>query len=148
MPDGGAPVRLRAAIALLPPYRQGRPAPATGFKLSSNENPCQPLPGVVEAAQKALSRINRYPDANAAVQLARVLADRHRVSPEAVHVAAGSVSIIAQLILATAEAGDEVMFAGGRSRDIPGWSRWGEPFRSRFRWPRTAVMISRRWLQP
>ena len=68
------------------------------------------MPGVLEAAQTALSRINRYPDATAA-ELAGVLAERHRVAPDAVHVAAGSVSIIAQLILATADAADEIVFA-------------------------------------
>jgi histidinol-phosphate aminotransferase len=119
MPEGGPPVRVRAAIAQLPPYRQGRQAPSNGFKLSSNENPFQPLPGVVDAAQKALRCINRYPDATA-VDLTRALAQRHGVPSDSVHVAAGSVSIIAQLILATAEAGDEVIFAWRSFEGYPG----------------------------
>jgi histidinol-phosphate aminotransferase len=87
--------------------------------LSSNENPFPPLPGVIDAAQAALSRINRYPDATAA-ELARVLAEKHGVTRDSVHVAAGSVSIIAQLILATADAGDEVMFAWRSFEGYPG----------------------------
>ena len=43
------PVRLRPEIAALPPYRQGKQASPDAFKLSSNENPFEPLPAVVEA---------------------------------------------------------------------------------------------------
>ena len=40
-----------------------RPGPGmTSYKLSSNENPYPPLPGVVEAAQAAVGAMNRYPD--------------------------------------------------------------------------------------
>ena len=49
--DTSIPVRVRAEIAALPPYKQGKQAEAGGFKLSSNENPFDPLPGVVEAVQ-------------------------------------------------------------------------------------------------
>ena len=38
-------VTLRPEIAALQPYRQGRPAAADAFKLSSNENPFPPLAG-------------------------------------------------------------------------------------------------------
>ena len=38
-------VTLRPEIAALPPYRQGRPAAADAFKLSSNENPFPPAAG-------------------------------------------------------------------------------------------------------
>ncbi|MBM3716573.1 MAG: aminotransferase, partial [Actinobacteria bacterium] len=41
--------RIRPEIAALPAYRQGRQASPDAFKLSSNENPFDPLPGVVEA---------------------------------------------------------------------------------------------------
>ncbi len=34
----------------------------TSYKLSSNENPYPPLPGVVEAATAAVAAMNRYPD--------------------------------------------------------------------------------------
>jgi len=55
-------VRLRPEIVAVPAYRQGRPAPADGFKLSSNENPYPPLPGVLEAATATAATMNRYPD--------------------------------------------------------------------------------------
>ena len=62
----------------MPPYRQGKPAPADAFKLSSNENPFEPIPAVLEAI--AASSVNRYPDA-AALDLPRQrLAERSTVA--------------------------------------------------------------------
>jgi histidinol-phosphate aminotransferase len=103
------PVRVRPEIAALPAYKQGKQAGADAFKLSSNENPFDPLPGVVEAVQAATA-LNRYPDASAA-RLRERLAARYGVTSDEVHVAAGSVSILAQLVLATAGPGDEVVYA-------------------------------------
>ena len=101
--------RIRPEIAALPAYRQGRPASPDAFKLSSNENPFDPLPGVAEAVQAA-STFNRYPDATAA-RLRERLAARYGVTPDEVHVGAGSVSVLAQLLLAAAGPGDEVVYA-------------------------------------
>ncbi|MGV2903187.1 aminotransferase, partial [Microbacterium sp. AGC62] len=39
--------RIRPAIAALAPYRQGKQAGPDAFKLSSNENPFDPLPSVL-----------------------------------------------------------------------------------------------------
>lgn len=103
------PVRVRADIAALPPYKQGRQAGGDAFKLSSNENPFDPLPGVTDAVAAA-SAFNRYPDATAG-RLRERLAARYGVTVDEVHVAAGSVSILAQLVQATCEPGDEVIYA-------------------------------------
>lgn len=103
------PIRVRPEIAALPPYKQGRQADGDAFKLSSNENPFDPLPGVVDAIRAATS-VNRYPDASAA-RLRERLAARYGVPLDSVHVAAGSVSILAQLVLATSGPGDEVVYA-------------------------------------
>ena len=103
------PVRVRPEVAALPPYKQGRQAGAEAFKLSSNENPFDPLPGVLERVQ-ASTALNRYPDASAARLRAR-LAERFGVGPEGIHIGAGSVSILAQLVLATSGPGDEVIYA-------------------------------------
>lgn len=101
--------RIRPAIAALAPYRQGKQAGPDAFKLSSNENPFDPLPSVLEALQST-TPINRYPDATAGRLRAR-LGARYGVEPDQVHVASGSVSILHQLILATASVGDEVIYA-------------------------------------
>ena len=102
-------MRIRPEIAALPAYKQGRQAGADAFKLSSNENPFDPLPGVVQAVQAAHG-FNRYPDATAARLRAR-LAERFGTTDDHVHVAAGSVSILFQLAQATSGAGDEILFS-------------------------------------
>ncbi len=102
-------MRIRPEIAALPAYKQGRQAGADVFKLSSNENPFDPLPGVVQAVQAAHG-FNRYPDATAARLRAR-LAERFGTTDDHVHVAAGSVSILFQLAQATSGAGDEILFS-------------------------------------
>ncbi|APZ33010.1 histidinol-phosphate transaminase [Microbacterium aurum] len=112
------PVRIRPEIAALPAYKQGRQAGAEAFKLSSNENPFDPLPGVVEAVSAA-GAFNRYPDASSPRLRAR-LAERYGVADDAVHVAAGSVSILYQLAQATSGPGDEILFSWRSFEAYPG----------------------------
>ncbi|HEY8317563.1 MAG TPA: histidinol-phosphate transaminase [Amnibacterium sp.] len=112
------PVRLRPEIAALAAYRQGRVPPEGGFKLSSNENPFPPLPQVAERVAAATA-LNRYPD-GAAVALRERLAARHGVDPAAIHVAAGSVSLLAQFIQAAAGPGDEVLYSWRGFEAYPG----------------------------
>ena len=109
---------IRPEIAVLPPYKQGTQADAQAFKLSSNENPFDPLPSVV-AAVVAETSINRYPDATA-TRLRTALAARFGVELDQVHIASGSVAIIAQLMLAVAAPGDEIIFAWRSFEAYPG----------------------------
>src|SRR3954447_3485450 len=82
----------------------------TSYKLSSNENPYPPLPGVVEAAHRAVDVMNRYPDmGNAALYDA--LAARLEVPVGDLAAATGSVALIYQLLNAFCEPGDEVVHA-------------------------------------
>ncbi len=111
-------VRLRPEIVALPAYRQGNPASEDAFKLSSNENAYEPLPSVL-AAIDGVRSINRYPDA-AASALRHALAARHGVTEDEVHVGAGSVSLLAQLISAAAGPGDEVVYAWRSFEAYPG----------------------------
>ena len=115
----GASVRLRPEIAALPPYRQGRPAPTDGFKLSSNENPHDPLPGVVDAVAESAREIHRYPDATA-LALRERIAGKFGVTSDEVIVGAGSVSLIAQFITAAAAPGDEVVYSWRSFEAYPG----------------------------
>ena len=110
-------VRLRAAIEAMAPYRQGNPAADDAFKLSSNENHFAPLPAVLDVLTNPA--INRYPDASATVLRAR-LAERHGVTPDEVHVGAGSVAVLAELISAAAGAGDEVIHSWRSFEAYPG----------------------------
>ena len=102
-------VRLRPEIIALPAYKQGKPANASAFKLSSNENPFDPLPGVI-AAVTAETAYNRYPDASA-LELRERLCVKYDVDVDQVHIGSGSVALLAQLILAAAGPGDEVLYS-------------------------------------
>ena len=106
-------VRLRAEIAGLPAYKAGRPAAAfegTSYKLSSNENPYPPLPGVLKAAVAAAEEVNRYPDFGSAA-LIEELASFLAVPAERIAVGTGSVGVLQQLLQATSGPGDEVVYA-------------------------------------
>jgi histidinol-phosphate aminotransferase len=106
-------VRLRAEIAGLPAYKAGRPAAAfagTAYKLSSNESPYPPLPGVLKTAVAAAEDVNRYPDFGSAA-LIEELASFLGVPAERVAVGTGSVGVLQQLVQATSGPGDEVVYA-------------------------------------
>jgi len=111
-------VHIRPEVAVLPAYKQGRQASDSAFKLSSNENPFPPLPGVVEAVQ-AQTSYNRYPDATA-LALRAVLANRFGLTAEQVHVAPGSVAILHELARATSGPGDEIVYAWRSFEAYPG----------------------------
>jgi histidinol-phosphate aminotransferase len=82
----------------------------TTYKLSSNENPYPPLPGVVEAANRASDVMNRYPDMGNTT-LYEALSQRLGVPVGDLAAATGSVALIYQLLNAFCEPGDEVVYA-------------------------------------
>ncbi len=108
------PIPIRPAVSALPAYAAGKPPRAgpagIGYKLSSNENPYPPLPGVLAEVAKAAAGMNRYPDAgNTAI--ADAVARRLGVSAGQVAFGAGSVAVLYHLLQATCAPGDEVVFA-------------------------------------
>lgn len=111
-------VHIRPEIAVLPAYKQGRQAADDAFKLSSNENPFPPLPGVVQAVQ-AQTAFNRYPDATA-LAVRAALANRFGLTADEVHVAPGSVAILHELARATSGPGDEIVYAWRSFEAYPG----------------------------
>jgi histidinol-phosphate aminotransferase len=80
------------------------------FKLSSNENPFPPLPGVMEATAAAMAQMNRYPDI-ANTELTREVSSHLGVAAEQLAFGTGSVAVLYHLLQATCEAGDEVIYA-------------------------------------
>ena len=104
----------RACVTQIPAYVAGKPPrPREGlrtYKLSSNENPYPPLPGVVEAAALAAEQLNRYPDMGN-VALYEALSDKLGVGTDHLAVATGSVGLIYQLVQAFCDPGDEVVYA-------------------------------------
>ncbi len=112
-------MKLRPEIVAVPAYKQGRAAPEDGFKLSSNENPFEPLTGVMDAVAGVLTSLNRYPNASG-LELRSRLAERHGVEVGQVHLGSGSVALLAQLISAAAGPGDEVAYAWRSFEAYPG----------------------------
>lgn len=102
----------RSSLQAIPAYRQGATpgADQRAFKLSSNENPHPPLASVTAALAGELAGINQYPNA-AAPELVAALAQRLGVAPASIALGAGSVEVAGQLIHATTNPGDEVLFA-------------------------------------
>ncbi|MYR27359.1 MULTISPECIES: histidinol-phosphate transaminase [unclassified Streptomyces] len=109
----GTNPRLRAVLDDIPAYVPGKAAAGgngPAFKLSSNENPYPPLPGVMESALAAAGSLNRYPDL-AATGLVQALAERFAVPVSHLATGTGSVGVAQQLLQITAQAGDEVVYA-------------------------------------
>ncbi len=105
--------RFRAALDSIPSYKAGKPPAAgarTSYKLSSNENPYPPLPGVVEKAAEAAARMNRYPDMGVS-ELHQAIASKLSVSADQVASGTGSVAVFYHLLQAICSEGDEVVYA-------------------------------------
>jgi histidinol-phosphate aminotransferase len=80
------------------------------YKLSSNENPYPPLPGVLEAVTEAATRMNRYPDMGSAA-LYDALAAKLGFGAERFAAATGSVAVLYHLLQAYCDPGDEIVYA-------------------------------------
>jgi len=102
--------RPREALDAIPVYKPGKPATSDAYKLSSNENPYAPLPGVIERATTELGHMNRYPDAGC-VALYDALAARFQLSPDHFAAGTGSVAVLFSLLNAMCSDGDEVVYA-------------------------------------
>lgn len=112
--SAGTTVGLREVLSRMPDYKPGKPATApaglTAYKLSSNENPYGPLPSVLAAVSHAAATMNRYPDM-AVVALRERIARELDVPFDCLATGTGSVAVLAQIVNAACDAGDEVVFA-------------------------------------
>lgn len=125
-------VRLRQVLSDLPAYVAGKGDAGKIVKLSSNELPFPPAKPIIEAGERALTSINRYPDAIGSA-LAAKLGAHYRLHPEQVVVGPGSIQVLANALSAVAQAGNNVVYAwrsfeaypilvgitGASSRQIP-----------------------------
>ncbi|QLQ09393.1 MAG: histidinol-phosphate transaminase [Nocardioidaceae bacterium] len=108
----------RAALAKVPPYVPGKPPTARvgpgselpTYKLSSNENPYPPLPGVLAEAVRAAETMNRYPDMGITA-LYEALAQHLGVTSDRLAAGTGSVALLYHLIQAYCGPDDEVLYA-------------------------------------
>lgn len=107
-------VRFRSVLDDVAAYKPGKPPERTDgrptYKLSSNENPYPPLPGVLAAATEAAANMNRYPDMGA-LPLLETLAERFKVPVEHLALGTGSVAVLYHLLQAACGEGDEVIYA-------------------------------------
>jgi histidinol-phosphate aminotransferase len=111
--------RYREGIAALNPYEVGRPIeevarelgldPSSIIKLTANESPEGPFPGVVEAATASLANSNRYPD-NDCWDLGTKLAVGLGVSRANLLFGGGSVALISDIVKAVGGPGTNVVY--------------------------------------
>ena len=110
----------RPEIAGLSPYEVGRPIgevarelgldPESIIRLTANETPHGPFPGVAEAAARALSGANRYPD-NDVWELSHALAAELGVERENLLFGNGSVALLVDAVSAVGGPGTTVLYA-------------------------------------
>ncbi|MCI0544205.1 MAG: histidinol-phosphate transaminase [Actinobacteria bacterium] len=111
---------LRPEIAALAPYEVGRPIeevvrehrvdPADVVRLTANESPEGPFPGVIDAAVDALALSNRYPD-NDSLELTGALAAELGIARSNLMMGNGSVSLLAEMTAAVGGPGTNVVYA-------------------------------------
>lgn len=111
--------RFRTEIAALSPYKVGRQMadvarehgldPSEIVKLTANEGPEGPFPGVVEAVSGVLAHSNRYPD-NACWELGHALAAELGIDFENLLFGAGSVALLAEMATALGGPGTNIVY--------------------------------------
>jgi len=92
------------------PVADGYALPADVAMLASNESPFPPLPGVAQAAARAVQGAHRYPDPSNG-RLRAALADRHGVGADRVAIGNGSCDVLLAAGEALLEPGAEVVYA-------------------------------------
>lgn len=134
--------RVRTDIAAISPYQVGRQLadvarahgldPGDIVKLTANEGPEGPFPGVVEAASEVMARSNRYPD-NDCWDLGHELASELGVDFSNLMFGAGSVALLAEAGIAMGGPGTNFVYgwpsfimyrfvalwSGAESREVP-----------------------------
>lgn len=103
-------------IQSIQPYVPGKPLEELereygirdSIKLASNENPLGPSPKAIEAIQKHLMKLNRYPEGSGYL-LVNKLANRLGVSPQNVVLGNGSDEVIGMLTRVLLTPGDEAI---------------------------------------
>ncbi|MGO3151217.1 MAG: histidinol-phosphate transaminase [Galactobacter sp.] len=99
----------RPVLNQLPAYAAGKPPVTvpglTPYKLSSNENPLPPLPGVLEGIASATA-VNRYPD-TLCTDLRNELAPLLNVPADDIVTGAGSLGALMQVLAAYAGTNDD-----------------------------------------
>lgn len=112
------PVVFRKNLLGIKPYVPGKPIEdlerelgiKNASKLASNENPLGPSPKVLQAIEKVLPKIHRYPDGGA-FSLSQALSRHLGVNPNQLLLGHGSNELIVRLGQMVLNPGDEVVCA-------------------------------------
>ncbi len=112
------PILFRKNLSAIKPYVPGKPLEElerewgikNASKIASNENPLGPSPKVATALEKAIPRINRYPDGGAH-NLTQALAAYLGVAADRILLGHGSNEILVLLAQMVLNPGDEVIFS-------------------------------------
>lgn len=105
-----------APVKSLKPYVPGKPEKELKremglnevFKLASNENPSGPSPLAIDALQRALTQLHRYPD-GAAFELREAIAERFFVKQDQITFGNGSSDILEFVVRAFVDPSDSVV---------------------------------------
>lgn len=103
----------KSSILSIAPYVGGKSKARPGVrvvKLSSNETPLGASQEALKAFMESASSLHRYPDGNATV-LREAIGEVYNIPPERIVCGAGSDELIAFLIHAYTEPGDEVLYS-------------------------------------
>ena len=105
-------IEFSERIARIPSYPAagGYAQRAPKVKLASNESPWPPLPAVIEAINRALPTLNRYPDPTNSLLRER-LSERYGVPSSRIAIGNGSCDILLALGEALLEPGAELVYA-------------------------------------
>jgi histidinol-phosphate aminotransferase len=105
-------LEFSARVARLPRYPAagGYAERAPRVSLASNESPWPPLPAVIEAIERALPTLNRYPDPTNSL-LKQRLSERYGVPASRIAIGNGSCDLLLAAGEALLEPGAEVVYA-------------------------------------
>lgn len=119
-------LRFRRELLSLPAYKAGQRLQQREdvrvYKLSSNENPLEPIPHVLDAIAAAAREVNRYPDP-LNTELVRALARLLEVDEAQLAVSTGSVALLGNLMQVLAGPGDEIVYAWRSFEAYPIWAQ-------------------------
>lgn len=105
---------LKGLVPYAPGLREEQVREESGrdviLKLSSNEHPAGPFPSAIEAIERELGGLNRYPEGGASALRAR-LAAIHGVLPEQIAIGNGSNELLRLIAQAVIRPGDEIVYA-------------------------------------
>ena len=113
-------IKILDRIKNLSPYKAGKPISELAreknlkkiIKLASNENPLGPSPKAVEAIKENIWNLHRYVDPSAN-EMVTAISEKYNIQPQHIICGNGTDSLIADIVAAFSDPGDEVLTSEG-----------------------------------